>query len=90
MNLKSWVELERGRGIALARAIGVPPSFVTKMCRGEKPVPSDHALAIETASGGQVTRQELLPNTWHKYWPELAQAHVSIEASAAEKVAQGV
>ena len=28
--------------------------------------------AIERATGGQVTRQELFPDTWARIWPELA------------------
>lgn len=88
MNLKSWVESERGRAIALSKAIEVPPSFVSKMCSGEKPVPAEHCHTIEQFTAGVVTRQELRPRDWQKYWPELAQAHTSIAQAATENIAQ--
>jgi DNA-binding transcriptional regulator YdaS (Cro superfamily) len=75
MNLKLWVESERGRAKALAEAIGVPPSFVSKIVKGEKSVPAEHCRAIERFTLGEVTCQDLRPNDWHKYWPELAEQH---------------
>lgn len=72
MKLKSWAESERGRAMALAKAIDVPPSFVSKMLSGEKAIPAEHCRAIEAFTGGEVTLQEMRPMDWHKYWPELA------------------
>jgi DNA-binding transcriptional regulator YdaS (Cro superfamily) len=73
MKFKTWVESEHGRAMALSRLIDVPPSFVSKMVSGEKAIPAQHCKAIEAFSDGQVTCQEMRPNDWHKYWPELAQ-----------------
>ena len=73
MNLKLWVESERGRAKALAKAIDVPPSFVSKMVNGEKSVPAEHCRAIERFTNGEVTCRDLRPKDWHKYWPELAE-----------------
>ena len=70
--LKSWLDAEYGRGARLARHLKVPPSFVTKMACGDKPVPVDHGAAIEHFTGGEVTRQALFPNDWHRIWPELS------------------
>ena len=56
----------------LARHLGVPPSFVTKMATGEKAVPVRHGAQIEQFTGGAVTRQDLFPYEWQRIWPELA------------------
>jgi DNA-binding transcriptional regulator YdaS (Cro superfamily) len=72
MDFKSWIESERGRAMALARLIDVPPSFVTKMATGEKQIPARHCKTIQAFSEGLVTCQEMRPTDWHEYWPELA------------------
>jgi DNA-binding transcriptional regulator YdaS (Cro superfamily) len=36
-----------------------------------KPGPA-YCLAIETATGGAVTRRDLRPGDWHRIWPDLA------------------
>lgn len=59
--------------MALARELAVPPSFVTKMCSGEKPIPVEHMAAIEAFTDGAVTRQEMHPTGWRRIWPELAE-----------------
>lgn len=73
IKLKTWLSAERGRGAALAAALRVPPSFVTKMGNGEKPIPVHHMAAIESFTGGAVTRKEMFPTGWHLIWPELAE-----------------
>lgn len=89
MNLKSWAESERGRAMALAKAIDVPPSFVSKMLNGEKAIPAEHCQAIFRFTNGEVTIPEMRSD-WHKYWPELAQAPAVIARVAIENVAAGV
>lgn len=74
IKLKTWLAAERGRGVALAAALGVPGSFVTKMASGEKTIPVDHMAAIEAFTSGEVTRQEMHPTGWQRIWPELATA----------------
>lgn len=74
IKLKSWLSAERGRAAALAAVLRVPPSFVTKMGNGEKPIPIDHMAAIEAFTSGAVTRQEMCPTDWPRIWPELATA----------------
>lgn len=90
MKLKSWAESERGRSMALAKAIDVPPSFVSKMLSGEKSIPAEHCKAIEKLTGGLVTCQEMRPNDWQKYWPESAPALANTAQPATEIVAQPV
>jgi len=43
------------------------------MLSGDKAIPAVHCKAIEAFTGGAVTCQEMRPNDWQKYWPELAQ-----------------
>lgn len=70
--LKKWIAQERGRGVRLAAALQVPASFVTKMASGDKPIPVEHASAIEQFTDGAVPRQAIRPADWRRIWPELA------------------
>ncbi len=87
--LKSWLIAERGRGVRLARHLGVPPSFVAKMSEGDKPVPVAHGAAIEQFTEGAVTRQAMFPNDWQRIWPELATTPAANDAHAAQVAQQG-
>jgi DNA-binding transcriptional regulator YdaS (Cro superfamily) len=87
MDFKSWVSEKRGRSITVARAIGVPPSFVSKIVKGQKAIPAEHCKAIFSLSGGVVTVQEMRPKDWQKYWPELDQAPVNTAQTAMQSVA---
>lgn len=71
MNLPDYVSAERGRGAALAAAIGVSPVMVSQWCNLVKPVPVERCAAIEQATAGKVTRRDLRPDDWHRIWPEL-------------------
>lgn len=65
---------------ALADQIGVVQSAVANwLSRGN--IPAEHCLAIEKATGGQVTRQELRPDDAHRIWPDLA--HLGPQESTA-------
>lgn len=88
--LKQWVHAERGRGMALARHLAVPPSFVIKMGNGDKPVPVAHGAAIERFTGGVVTRKAMFPEDWHRIWPELAEPATTVnQQPAGQKVTHG-
>lgn len=71
MLLKNWIELKRGRAGALAVYLKVPPSFVSMMASGEKPIPVAHMADIEAFTEKEVTRQEMCPVGWQRIWPEL-------------------
>lgn len=73
-SLKKWLSAERGRGVRLAACLRVPPSFVTKMASGDKPVPLEHAARIEVFTDGAVTRKAIRPDDWARIWPELAES----------------
>lgn len=71
MNLPDYLSAERGRGAALAAAVGVTPVMVSQWSGGIKPVPPERCVAIEQATSGVVTRRDLRPKDWHLIWPEL-------------------
>ena len=71
-DLKVWINAVRGRGCRLARHLNVPPSFVSNMADGKKPIPVQHGAPIEQFTGGALTRQQMFPNDWQRIWPELA------------------
>jgi DNA-binding transcriptional regulator YdaS (Cro superfamily) len=72
MDLKTYLSEARGRLTALANDIGVYPPDVSRWVCGYRPIPVKYGAAIEKATNGLVTRQELFPESWHQYWPELA------------------
>ncbi|MGQ3662097.1 transcriptional regulator [Citrobacter braakii] len=69
MKLKQYTDsLNRGELSKLAIDLGISASFLSQMASGAAKVPISRALAIETATNGEVTRKELLPGSWQKYW----------------------
>jgi DNA-binding transcriptional regulator YdaS (Cro superfamily) len=50
--------------VAVARAVGVSPQAVSEILRRGKRVPAEWCLAIETATAGAVTRQDLRPDLY--------------------------
>ncbi len=74
MDIKTYLSLERGRQAALAKAIGAHAPDVSRWAEGSRPIPVVYGAAIETATGGLVTRQEMFPNDWQRIWPELIPA----------------
>lgn len=74
MDLKTYLAAERGRLVALSRAIDAHASDVSRWASGERPVPIPFGLPIEIETGGQVTRLEMFPPLVIKrVWPELAE-----------------
>ena len=88
--LKSWLSVERGRSLRLARHLDVVPSFVNKMASGERPVPTEHGAAIEQFTDRAVTRQAMFPKDWRRIWPELATTPAANDADTAQAAQQGV
>jgi len=80
--LKEWLKGERGRSAALARHLSLQPPNINEWITGKKPVPVAHALAIELFTGGAVKRQDLCPNEWQKFWPELPSPGTQQKAAA--------
>lgn len=48
----------------LAKAVGVNPSFVSQWLNGTRPVPATRCRAIEIATDGKVTREDLRPDVF--------------------------
>ena len=91
MNFKYWVKGQSGRSIATARALGITQPVVSDWVTGKKSIPAEHCKAIEAFTGGEVTCQEMRPNDWQKYWPELPPPPATPAQAATETVAnQGV
>ena len=71
-SLKTWLAGGRGRSALLAKHLRVPSSNVARWVSGDRPIPIEHAAAIERFTGGEVTRKDLFPDRWRDIWPELA------------------
>jgi DNA-binding transcriptional regulator YdaS (Cro superfamily) len=71
MKLQDYLNQERGRSLALAKAIGSHAPDISKWADGSRPVPIERCVAIEQATGGAVTRKDLRPDDWQRIWPEL-------------------
>lgn len=70
MTLSEWLDANEN-GVDLARKLGITPSMVSNWRTGTKPVAIARCVDIERATGGAVTRRDLRPNDWWRYWPEL-------------------
>lgn len=83
MDLKTWLDEERGRRTKLAEfltaenpARPVPLAMVsawsaTPGSDGWRPVPARLAPAVEKFTAGAVMRWDMCPNDWWEYWPDL-------------------
>lgn len=62
-----WTKIKQacGSDAELARRLGVTPMTINHWKRrGLKRIPADRVLAVEKATGGQVTRHELRPDLY--------------------------
>lgn len=73
MKFKEYISSERGNSASLSKSIGVSMSFLSQMASGDAAISPQRCVAIERATNGQVTRQELRPNDWMDIWPELSE-----------------
>ncbi|WP_159990836.1 transcriptional regulator [Pelistega ratti] len=62
MTLFEFVRQKRGLTKELARLINVKPIAVSRWVLGRRPVPAVHCPAIEKATKGVVTCEELRPD----------------------------
>jgi len=72
MKLNEYVKQQFGRSVLIARSVGVSPPVVSDWVTGKKQIPVERCVQIEQATQGAVTRIDLRPDDWHRYWPELA------------------
>lgn len=91
MTLRSYLHGQRGSAAALAAAIGVPSVLVYQWAGGRRGVPDTRCPAIERATGGAVTCEQLRPDIcWHRVpdpsWPHPAgRPLIDVAAPAAEE-----
>jgi DNA-binding transcriptional regulator YdaS (Cro superfamily) len=71
MNLPTFLQTPGLNKAAFARRIGISSAMLYQFENGIRPIPTKYGAAIEVASGGQVTRQEMFPDEWESIWPEL-------------------
>ena len=62
MNLRTYIDQQRGQASALGRAIGVTPVLISQWANGHRSVPAERCPAIEKATSGEVTCEELRPD----------------------------
>lgn len=74
MLLPTYLKLSRGNASDLARGMRVSRVMVYIWATGKKPVPQRRCVQIEKLTKGAVTRQELRPDDFGEYWPELLTA----------------
>jgi len=63
--------MKRGHSARLARLLGISPQAMYQMVKRGEPIPIEHCLTIELATGGLVTRGELRPYDKHRIWPDI-------------------
>ncbi|MGB4061906.1 MAG: YdaS family helix-turn-helix protein [Burkholderiaceae bacterium] len=87
--LHTWLREKPGRTALLATRLGLSQPFVTQMATGAKAIPVAHGAAIEHFTDGAVTRQEMFPDTWQRYWPELVETSKQKAATVLDGQALG-
>lgn len=71
--------------MALAAYVKVRPSVVAAWVSMRRPIPIERCVAIERATAGAVTRQDLRPDDWRDIWPELAELEPKQPAALAHQ-----
>jgi len=61
MQLRQYIDAQRGRAAELARALRITPALIAQWASTRR-VPAERCSAIERATGGQVTCEELRPD----------------------------
>lgn len=74
MDLRTYLDGERGRLVKLAEAIGAHTSDLSAWASRKRPVPIHFGWPIETATQSAVGRRDLFSaDVIRKVWPDLAQ-----------------
>ena len=61
MNLRTYIDQQRGRASSLGRSMGITPVLVSQWASGRQ-VPAERCPEIEKATLGAVTCEELRPD----------------------------
>ena len=62
MQLREYLGTRRGEQRRLANVLNISPTWMNLLVSGKRDCSPELALAIEQATGGQVTRKELRPD----------------------------
>lgn len=71
MDLRKWLDAERGRNARLAALTGIAPGYLSQMADGKRPIPYTAWQQIAAGTGQQVQPWDLWPDEWHVIWPQL-------------------
>jgi DNA-binding transcriptional regulator YdaS (Cro superfamily) len=71
MNLKQYIQLNRGEGKRLAQVLAIDKSYLSQMVSNDRPISPERCVAIERETNRLVTRQELRPEDYWLIWPDL-------------------
>lgn len=66
MDLRTYIEKLSGGQTEFARKLGVSQGLVWQWLDGRTRVTAERAVEIETATAGEVTRQELRPDLYQQ------------------------
>ena len=72
----------------LAAALGVTPPTVHEWVSTKRQVPASRCQAIVRITAGAVSLQELRPDDWADYWPNLAASPANAGECATQTIAQ--
>ncbi len=82
MDLRTYLDVERGRLVKLAAAIGAHASDISAWANKKRPVPIPYGWPIERETCGQVRRIDLFPTkVIRDTWPDLIDLPSSTEAT---------
>lgn len=82
MDLRTYLDAERGRLVKLAAAIDAHASDISAWANKKRPVPIPYGWPIERETRGQVGRVDLFPQkVIRDTWPELADLSDRSDAS---------
>jgi len=62
MNLRTYIDQQRGRAAALGRALEVAPVLISQWANNTRPIPAERCPEIERATGGAVICEDLRPD----------------------------
>lgn len=71
MDLKTYIQADRGRASRLADKLGISRSYLSQLASGKAPLSAKRCVAIERETEREVTRQEMKPSEWADIWPDL-------------------
>lgn len=88
MKLAEFLNAQRGRTQAVAKAAGMAPAFLSQIANGVRPCPAEWGAELERQCEANVRRWELRPDDWHRIWPELIGSEGAPDVPSAQPTAQ--